>query len=336
MDILVFTDSLKVKESFAVKRRTQLYNRPVFLSRREFSKILPTVRSDALIYLDISGLGQGEISNRIRLLEKKESHFAVIDPTNRIKDAAGIFHRGAVDYVNRQVLQEGITPVRLKSIVTYIQSKKKQHTSKSMKQHREPEDGSIVTADWQTIVPGNEYTFYLMFIELDGKEDMEKKYGRTNLKRALSSVRNYIENSVRLFNGRIWLWSNFGGVILFPFDEAKCKALRFGFRFMLFKHFYDIEESQFPNFLSFRIALHIGSMLYSEKNKGQIVSDSLNTVFHLGQQFTEPGNFYITSEVLKAGGNVFKGYFIDAGAYEERRIFRMRHPLHSGRAIQTF
>ena len=99
---------------------------------------------------------------------------------------------------------------------------------------------------------------------------------------------------------------------------------------MLFKHLYDIERSVFPNFISLRIVLHMGSTIYTTRNTGQVISDSINSIFHLGQQFARPNNFYITEEVLQICHAAFTEYFVEEGDFEGRNTYRMRRPIHSG------
>ena len=157
---------------------------------------------------------------------------------------------------------------------------------------------------------------------------MEKSYGAKNLSLAILSFRTYIEGFVKRFGGKLWMWFSFGGIVLFPFNAKVCQALTCGFRLMLFKHLYDIEGSHFPHFLSFRMVLQIGNTPYTEQNTGHIVSDSLNSIFHLGQQFVPPGNFCVTEEVVQFGHSALRSFFVAAGTFEGRQILRMRRPTH--------
>ena len=137
-----------------------------------------------------------------------------------------------------------------------------------------------------------------------------------------------LKGFVKKFGGRLWMWFSFGGIVLFPFDAKSCPALTCGFRLMLFRHLYDVEGSYFPHFLSFRTVLQIGNTPYSEQDTGHIVSDSLNSIFHLGQQFLRPGEFCVTEEVMRFGHSALRSYFTAAGTFEGRQILRMRRPVH--------
>jgi hypothetical protein len=237
-----------------------------------------------------------------------------------------------VDYLDREALKEGVTSRRLKQIKRYLEEVRnldlKELDNRSNLEAVQSEYISSGT-DWNAIVEGREYTFCFMFIELDGSAEMEKRYGRKNLSTALSSFKRFIEYSVRLFNGKIWIWSATGGIVLFPFDLRRSNAVKCGFRIMLTKNLYDVEESVFPDFISFRMALHIGNTVYRVLNTGHIISDTLNYIHHLGQQYAKPGNFYLTEEVLLISHTEFLRFFTADGKFEGRKIYRMRLPIYT-------
>ena len=333
MDLIVFTNSSRVRDAFRIGKKNRHVAQPVFLRTKELKKALKTARVGTLVYLDVTRMNEKIRRSALRELAREQGIiFGAVDADNAVKDPAQVFHSGAVDYVNRKTLAAGITAKRITRITGYLTEHRDETVIPSTDAaHEAPR---IPASDWKDITPGREYTFYLLFIEIDGKEEMEKRYDRSNLKRAVASVRSYIERFAASYGGRIWMWADFNGIILFPFNGSESPAVRFALRFMLFKHFYDLQESQFPNFLSYRIAIHMGNLAYSDNNKGHIVSDTLNSVFHMGKQFARPGNFYVTAEVLKEADKRSRDFFVEAGLFEGRKMLRMRHPLHSGRQVE--
>lgn len=330
MDLVVFSRTDKVREYFKIYRKNNHFSLPRFFTGKDLKGQINSIKPDSFIYLDLNGFSESDTTRYLRLLARKEGIFyGLLDPQGKIKDAADLFHRGAADYVDKSLLKQGINSKRMNSIFQYLQDCRYETLQGIARKDRLSIEGEYQPSgkDWRQIIPGQEYTFYLMFIELDGKEEMEKKYGRMNLGIALASFRNYIERIIRSFNGKLWIWSRFGGLILFPFDLSEYAPITCIFRLLLFKPLYDIEESLFPHFLSFRMVLHIGSTLYSEADTGHIIADSLNSIFHLGQQFAETGNFYITEEVSRFVRPVYREYFLDAGIFEGRKILRLRRPV---------
>ncbi|MBN1838117.1 MAG: hypothetical protein JW820_19825 [Spirochaetales bacterium] len=338
MEILIVSDSPKTVSSFKLSRRSRLVSGVRILPWRDFRDAVRSVHGPALCYLDVSGLTAGRLREHQRLLSRYGNlAWALVDPAGAMEDAAKAFHEGAVDYVGKAALREGITAERLRRVQAYAEraglgalSADAGRPAGGQAAGGRVAAGCESPADWSEIRAGGEYSFYLMFIELDGKELMEKKYGADNLSVALASFRTYLEGFVRPYQGRLWTWFRFGGIVLFPFSRDGSHAVTCLFRLMLFRHFYDIESSHFPNFLSFRVAMHLGNLVYDEANTGRTVSDSLNSVFHLGQQYASPGEVCVTQEVVKHGPPVLQDFFSDAGTFEGRKILKMRLPVHGG------
>lgn len=331
MRILVLTGNRHLVERFRIRKQKGVVSAVEFGRHDELGRLLAGGESPVLCYVDLSTADERTVSRCLKALAAREDcAYGLIDPGRKVRDVARTFHEGAVDYIDRQTLQEGVDMARLRRVRGYLQEAQpallEQAASAARKQRTA---GYLLTgSDWSSVVPGREYTFCMMFVELDGKEQMEKKYGPRNLSLALASFRSYVDGFVKSFGGRLWIWYSFGGLVLFPFSGDNCPALTCAFRLALFRHFYDIEGSHFPNFLSFRVALHIGNTHYVETNTGNVVSDGLNAIFHLGQQFAEPGGFYATEDVVRFGHPALQPYFVDAGLFEGRKILRLRRLLH--------
>jgi hypothetical protein len=331
VNILLFSRSKKLPEKLRLRRRKGVVDDVRFVRLEEFSAVLKATVAPTLCYLDLSAIEESKIAGYLRSLKRKDNVlYGIIDPSGKIKDVARLLHEGAVDYLNRRSLESGLGMSRLKTVLDYAQDVHPTVLAAAVAtaEARKRAPYILSGSDWSSVVPGGEYTFYMMFVELDDKDQMEKRYGAKNLSAALSSFRSYIEGFVKRFGGRLWMWFSFGGIVLFPVDAKTSTALTCGFRLMLFKHLYDVEGSHFPHFLSFRLVLQIGNTPYTEQDTGHIVSDSLNSIFHLGQQFVRPGNFCVTEEAMQFGHSALRYFFVVAGTYEGRQILRMRRPIH--------
>jgi hypothetical protein len=331
MKILVVSRSKKLQEKLKLRRRKGMVEEVRFVSMADFSAELKAAVEPTLCYLDISGMEQTKLSRFLKNLKKNENLlYGIIDTGGKIKDAASLFHEGAVDYINRGTLDGGVSVSRLKKVLEYARSVHPTVLASALASTEAKRRAAYILSgnDWSSVIPGGEYTFAMMFIELDDREQMEKSFGAKNLSVALSSFRTYIDGFVKKFCGKLWMWFSFGGIVLFPFDAKSCPALTCAFRLMLFKHLYDVEGSYFPHFLSFRVVLQIGNVPFTDQDTGHIVSDSLNSIFHLGQQFVRPGNFCVTEEAMRFGNPALRSYFVTAGTFEGTQIMRMRRPVH--------
>jgi class 3 adenylate cyclase len=291
------------------------------------AEVLPSLGPGDLLYLDLSSFTAAEARARLKqLLDRSDLFVGVIDPKGTVKDVPSLFHDGAVDYVDGAAWKAGIPPRRLGRAAAYARALKR-YPDAADRAEPTARPGRPSGADWSRIREGEEYTFSLLFIELDGAEDLEQRFGAANLAEALASFHAYVERSVAPFGGRTWIWSRFGGIVLFPFDGRREQAAPCGLSMVLYKYLYDIEESRFPHFVSWRMAAHVGDVVWRERATGTLVSETLNSVFHLGQQFVPAGSFHVTDEIRQLAGDPMRKFFVPAGHYEGRRIWRMRRPL---------
>jgi hypothetical protein len=291
------------------------------------AEILPSLAPGDLLYLDLSAFTAAAARSRLKgLLARDDLFLGVIDPKGTVKDVPSLFHDGAVDYLDGAAWKAGIAPRRLERVAAFARALRRypESAGREVKPARSCRPSG---PDWSRLREGEEYTFSLLFIELDGSEGLELRFGAANLTEALASFRAYVERSAAPFGGRTWIWSRFGGIVLFPFDGRREQAAPCGLSMTLYKYLYDIEESRFPHFVSWRMAAHLGEIAWRERATGTLVSETLNSVFHLGQQFVPAGAFHVTDDIRELAGEPMRKFFLPAGQYEGRRIWRMRHPL---------
>jgi hypothetical protein len=325
MDIVIFSDSKKIDDLFSrVKNKQYSFH---YFPVSELKKTIKNIESGTLLYIDVTNVEESERDKILKFLSKlKGYHYGIIDPRGTVDDIAEQFHNGACDYIGKGLIKEGISPSRLKKIVELVTINAA--AGAGPEGDEVPANRYILSGNnWDEIKPGNEYTFCFMFIELDNQKELVKKFGAAHIDSFLRSFHDLIERIVSPINGRIWMPLDFGALILIPFDGKKCDAILTSFRFIMARKIISIEEYDSKTLLSYRIALHLGNTIYKSRGEtGTIISESINSVFHLGQKFTEPGNFYLTKEIFPYIPHGLKKWFIPVGKYEGRDIMRMILP----------
>lgn len=296
-------------------------------------RVLPTLEPGLLVYADASGLSDIERARAIALLAKTDALlFGLIDPAGKVSDVASLFHAGAVDYIGKEFRRTGLPAKRVERVLAFAKARRPQGPPVK------PEQAAPAADGWAGVVRGKEHPFAFLLVEVDGADEMKRRHGQENLSHALATFRAFIERLVVQHEGRIWMWTGFGGLALFPLRAAESPArwepsgpsspVVCGLRIALSRIFFDVEESPLPSRLSFRMALSSGTTIYREKDTGGIVSDSLNSIFHLGQKFAGPGQFLLTEEALELAPQRLRGACVPAGSFEGRRIFRMLMPWY--------
>jgi hypothetical protein len=329
VEVFVFSDSTRLKKLIDAAPRSR--NFPVALFPvGEIRSRIKKPEKQVFVYIDCAGLDH-ELYAHLSYLAKKENvWFGIIDARGSVYDVAELFFLGAVDYIGAMDISEDFTETRFRAVLKYVAKYRKasempSRASAKSVNHERPY--RIARTGWNEIETGKEYTFQIMFIELDGARDIEKRYTKKNLQDALAVFYSYIKKYVTTFQGRIWFWKDLGGIVLFPFTGRECKSVTAGFIIYLYKLLHDVEESRFPNLISFRMAIHMGNVVYAKKETGNVISDTINTVFHIGQKFASPGCFYITDEIQAYMPPQLVHYFVPAGRFEDRAVFSMKHPI---------
>jgi class 3 adenylate cyclase len=320
MGVYVFSDCRNIQKIFPSLQKP---GRMVHGRIDELDKKLKRLSSSHLVYVDVSSLSDPRLAEVLGTLsEKCTNRFGIIDPGGRIDDPAELFHRGAADYIGPEMTKAEITRARMESALTFSGLKKEPAGPVHANRTYVPSG-----RDWSTVTQGKEYTFFLMYTELDGYAELKDRLGEAQVRKLLAVHRRYTETMTGQVGGRLWMWNEPGGLILFPFDGEGFEPVVTCIRLMLNKKIFNVEMIGSTVFYSYRIALHLGSTVYKEKGQtGQIVSDAVNYIFHFGQRSTEPGGLYITGEVHDLLPVRVKQVFLPAGSYEQKSIFKYKLP----------
>jgi hypothetical protein len=329
MKVLVFT---RTPSAFS-RLRTQKGKNALRVEVLPLAGVQDSIRSsagEALVYLDLRGLGENERGKTLSLVEKHpDVCFGIIDVSGSVADVAALFHAGAVDYIGKKLGAAALTARRLSKVAEYSRTVDQVSDAVDVSQDMPEPMSASGTDGWAEIIPGREYRFAFLYIEADDAEELKKRYEPANLASAMETFRGFIDRMVTQHGGRLWLWSRFGGLALFPLKGGSSLAPQCGLRILLSRIFYDVEESLLPGRLSFRMALSVGSTVYQKSNTGGIVSDGINSIFHLGQRFARPGQFLLTEDACELSPQPLRGHILPAGTYEGRRIMRMLRPSPS-------
>jgi hypothetical protein len=328
MNIEIFSANTGIETCFNAVEKSRNYT-VTYHPPKKLIKIINTIGPGTLVYLDIARFSDREKRTILGLLSQKtDFSYGIIDTGAQVDDITGLFYRNAVDYIGEKQFNEGISLKRIKQTVGFIEKLSGIRYEKNQGKGEESEI-SLSGRDWKSVKPGNEYTFCFMFIELDNQDELKLNYGSDKLKEFTTAFHDDIMEYVSDIHGRTWIWTDFGGIILIPFDGKNCEAIITCFELILNRNIISVEDYNYNRILSYRIVLHIDNTVYKPVGEtGDIVSDSINTVFHLGHQFAEPGGLFMTEEMFEFIPEGLEDYFVDFGEFEGKKIKIMITPFY--------
>ena len=181
--------------------------------------------------------------------------------------------------------------------------------------------------DWGEIKQGQEFTFFLMYAELDRYLQLKDRQADSQVSKLISVYRTYLESEVSPAGGRLWIWNEPGGLFLFPYDGESYQPVVTCIRLMLNKKIFNVEMIGSTIFYSYRIALHAGKTVFRRRgDTEQIVSEAVNYIYHMGQRFTEKGNLCITEDAARVLPRSLQEVFLPVGSFEGKKILKFNLP----------
>jgi len=322
MKILVFSDSSTTRQFFSKMEGSKTHSLE-YHSPPDLKKVCKTIRTGTFVYYDAGDVSSEGLKNAVKYLENLDRiQYGIIDPNGMWPDVADLFHRGASDYVGSSLVSDKLTEKRIGRVLSFGTLNQKRG---SPEEKQERQDYILSGNDWKNVKAGSEYTFTIMFVEIDGFGTLRKQYGRDQLDTLLTRFSDYLTYATEPNQGRIWMSAEPAFLLLFPFNGKQCSPLLTCVRMMIDRIIISTEDIGFNILLSYRIALHIGNIVYRKRgDTGNIVSDTINSVFHLGQKYAEPGGLYMTEDLFPFIPKGLDEYTPSAGTYEGREIRRLR------------
>jgi len=330
--LFVISDQKKITDHFSAIKRSRK-NSIELLPRKEYRSRLKDETETCLVYYDISQQEEKAYGKELRfLLKMPHVCAAVIDSKDAMEDPALFFRQGGVDYLGKKLFQRGFQTKRLKEIEdflgTSIGSAAATKPGTCPDPLSFPQECIIPGGEWKHVEQGKNYLFCMLFAELDSTSEWKRSSGQDHLKAVKDKFQGFIRKNFEQINGRIWMWNEFGGLVLFPYNGSSFPMVLAACKLMMNRAIASCEDFPFGTPISYRLGIHIGETVYKERgNTGTIVSDAINFIFHLGTKYAVPGNLYITRQVYETTHPGLKELFLEEGEFEGKKIFRMRRVL---------
>ncbi len=304
-----------LQKGFAAIIQSKKYS-TAFIDYNESKKMQPPDKN-TIYYLDITGIQKAQVEKHIKKFNTNGQYFAVIDLKKSFQDIAWFFHNNACDYLNKDMLAKPLPETRMQAIMKAKGITPKTHTVRNY----------IIAKDsWKGIVPDNEYTFCFLFIEILDIGELKKHIGSEHLNQKIFSFRRYVEEMLHHVDGRCWMWMDVTGMFIFPFNGTTVPAIYYAIRLILNRLIISLEHTVFNQIIRYRIAMHIGNTIYQPRGKtGTIISDCINSLFHLGQKYTCEDGLFITEDVYSFLNEKTKKLFAKVKPFEGRQIYTFKY-----------
>lgn len=326
--IIIFTASnvpLRHFDSFNNSKLWEVLPLPHSALRNELKK----ADSDTIYFTDYASIPEQDKTRDLNyLLKKQDVQRAIIDRKNEIDDPAELLMRGC-DYISGRLLKNGIKPARLNKFTTWRSANAGDSEAMppaAVKSLEKISSQLVPENGWAGIKSGKEYTFFMLFTEISIPSEWKKKSGNVHLNEIKQKFQTVVERISAAFDGKIWIWNEYGGLVLFCFDGSSCSPVIPAMKLLLNRALISIEDFDLHTPIRLRASMHLGNTIWKARGEtGTIISDSLNSIFHLGTKYTPLDDLDITEDIYKLLIPRLKKLFNKAGSFEGRNIYRLCH-----------
>lgn len=326
IDLYLFSKNRKVLSFFSKIRKSKSISMVIY-DPEKYKAILRNTGQNTFVYMDISSFDDPGRKKLINYITKQQRFdFGILDPKNDIDDPGILFHMGCSDYIGKSAIKGEIKPGRIKNAVDYYFI---EADDDDLMRVPAIEDLQTILSghNWDNIKSGKEYTFCLFYIEIDILPEWANKSGEAHIDEVMEFFYAHLHKVITPLNGKLWIKTDFGGLVLFPFDGSCTSIIIECMKLVMNKIIISAEEYTYNTILTYRMALDIGNTKYMVRgNTGKIISDSVNFIFHFGKKYAEAGNFYLTERVYNDVPLGLSDQFIPSESFENRSIYRMKQP----------
>jgi len=296
-----------------------------------------------ITYIDISGLSDAELKKTLTQVKKicGDTGWGIVDPKGSVKDIAALFFEGACDYLGAAILKDA-KAIDAKHFKEALQWRKVRAGAGSAAGGDEKEEATggpgflksgvkLPAAKsfpgWSKLTTGKNMPFYLLYCSLQGKNPLDTRLDDKTLnqvhKRFLSLLSGYMQAA----DGLLWMNTGRDCLFLLP-PRAKCAeaAIKACIGIIVSAPLIVLETFGITIPANFVFAMHYGTVTYKPPGKtGTIVSDAVNSIFHLGAKKSEPGRLTISGELPDVSVPAsLQDLFVSAGEYEGRKIWQTK------------
>ncbi len=153
--------------------------------------------------------------------------------------------------------------------------------------------------NWGTLKDGKVYTITVMSLDIVGNSKLVKKYGTKTMEKVYFRLRNFVEQKVLDYEGRIWNFAGDGGLIAYTSKNHVIRSVLCALDIRAALSVFNIHpDLPIKESIELRMALDTGKIKFSS-NTGHIISDIINYAAHLEKSGTLPGEISISENMKK-------------------------------------
>ncbi len=153
------------------------------------------------------------------------------------------------------------------------------------------------TRNWGALLEGNEYLFSFLRLDIVGNSKLVREYPGDVIEKTYDDFRRIVQDSIDKRNGRIWSWEGDGGLVAFFFSNKHLYATISAMDIVNRLFLYNQMHCPLSTPLGVRLAVHSGSMEYTENEEELKRADVIKKIIDIEANHTNPNSVTVSNTV---------------------------------------
>jgi len=282
---------------------------------------------ETFVYLDAAGLD----TERVLELGARLGGFGclgwgVLDHSGAVEDPARLFFAGARDYVAPGPLRAAAAkspPPAKGARRTPVFDAERLAAALAAAGFASASGAAAEPAfpGWDKVREGETIAVRFCYAAIGNQRELLERIGETRLYRLREDFASFLIPWAAECGGIMWIREAGGSLLLFPPSDEGMNPILASFRLLLDRVLVGYEVFALETPLSFRFAFHAGRTMWRKPGStGDVVSEDVNFIFHLGARASPDGVIVVTENSEAMVPPYLRDLFAAAGDYEGRAL----------------
>jgi class 3 adenylate cyclase len=187
-----------------------------------------------------------------------------------------------------------------------------------------------VLKNWGALKDGKEYPIIIASLDVCDNSTLVQKYRPRIMEKVYYALWEYVQNKLRLYNGRVWTWAGDGGIVAFRYEDGPESAVACCLEVLFSLPVFNVLPSKpIEDQLCLRFGLDAGPVKFFN-DTGRIVSDVINFAAHLEKMGTEPDGLSVTEILYQNLTRGMQEMFTRQAEFEGRPVYSLTYRCMNG------
>ena len=182
-----------------------------------------------------------------------------------------------------------------------------------------------VTRNWGRLLEGDERQMAVLRLDIAGNSLLVKENPKPLVDRAYDDLRKIVTQAIVSRLGRLWMWEGDGALGVFMLGDYSSKAIYAGMEILNEMFIFNKKHNPLNSNINLRIAVHSGSLVYTEKETQYSKADVVRNAITLESKAAVPNSLVISESLALAQSQSLLNIFSDVKkiSSEKFRIYRV-------------